>query len=147
MNYELLNQKIESSIYEDINPVLADDNSNVKDFFAADVIGSKRFVQNFGGYPRSEIAQINAEADIMQQANLLAELTDYSPSSNPNAGLTDAEIMLGHKSKYLQTPNEVTTWLEGQIQIRDAKRFSQTLNSESSDTSIHFDKTDDNVES
>lgn len=104
-------------------------------------------MQNFGGYPRSEIAQINAEADIMQQANLLAELTDYSPSSNPNAGLSDSEIMLGHKSKYLQTPNEVTTWLEGQIQIRDAKRASQTVKSESPDTSIQFDGKDADVES
>lgn len=145
MNYEYLNQKIVSSTYEeDINPVLAEDNSNFKDFFAADVIGSKRFVQNFGGYPRSEIAQINAEADIMQQANLLAELTDYSPSSNPNAGLSDVEIMLGHKSKYLQTPNEVTSWLEGQLQIRDAKRVSVASKPEQEST-ISFEN-NENVE-
>lgn len=99
------------------------DGSNAVDFFCADVVGNKRFAQNYGGYPRSEIAEINAAANLEQQKVLLSQLEDYSSSrSNVNAGLSDAEIMLGHKSKYLQTATEVQSYLAEQIQIRDAKR-------------------------
>lgn len=99
------------------------DGSNAVDFFCADVVGNKRFAQNYGGYPRSEIAEINAAANLEQQKVLLSQLEDYSSSrSNVNAGLSDAEIMLGHKSKYLQTATEMQSYLTEQIQIRDAKR-------------------------
>lgn len=103
-------------------PKLNADGSNVKDFYCADVIGGKKFVQNFGGYPRSDIAEINAQANEQLQMSLLSQLTDFSNSNNPNAGLSDVDIMLSHKSKYQQAPSEVQDWLYGQLQVRDAKR-------------------------
>ena len=142
MNLQKLQSHIDAHTYiEDINPLLKEDNSNVGMFFCADVVGGKRFAMNFGGYPRSEIAEINACADINQQANLLAQLADYSPSDNPNAGLTDAEIMLGHRSKYCQTASEQTRWLEDQLRQRDLKR--QVAQMQSDDGSIKFDSNDD----
>lgn len=121
MNLKELQSHIDSfDIQVDI---LKADGSNAVDFFCADVVGNKRFAQNYGGYPRSEIAEINAAANLEQQKVLLSQLEDYSSSrSNVNAGLSDAEIMLGHKSKYLQTATEVQSYLSEQIQIRDAKR-------------------------
>ena len=62
-----MKKHIDNSYIENINPELKKDNSNLNCFYCSDVIGSKRFVINFGGYPRSEIAQINAAADLNQQ--------------------------------------------------------------------------------
>lgn len=143
MNLQKLQSHIDAHTYsEDINPKLKEDNSNVGMFFCADVVGGKRFAMNFGGYPRSEIAEINACADINQQANLLSQLVDYSPSDNPNAGLTDVEIMLGHRSKYCQTASEQTRWLEEKLRQRYLK--CQAAEMLIDDGSIKFDSNDDN---
>lgn len=124
MNYSLLKDHISDAYHLDINPKLKDDKSNVNSFFSADTVGHKRFAQNFGGYPRSEIAEINAQANLQNQMNLLSELQDFSTGNNPNAGLTDAEIMLSHRSKYMQTASELQGWIENQLSIRDARRES-----------------------
>lgn len=122
MNYSLLRKHIDASFCSDINPKINDDKSNVNCFFSADTVGHKRFAQNFGGYPRSEIAEINAQSNLQSQMNLLSELQDFSTGSNPNAGLSDAEIMLSHRSKYMQAPSELQSWIENQLAIRDASR-------------------------
>lgn len=139
MDYKLLQTHIESSVYEDINPHLKDDNSNISAFFCADVVGARRFTLNRGGYPMSEIAQINAAADLNQQMNLLQQLEDFTPDSNPNAGLSDAEIMLGHRSKYCQTASEQIGWLQEQMHLRASQREAAKLNQQSDDGTINFD--------
>lgn len=98
------------------------DGSNAKLFFCADVVGNKTFVQNFGGYPRSEIAQINEATNLQVARTLFQSLEDYSPKTNPNAGMTDAQIALAHKSRYAQAPSEIQDYLNGQLAIRDAAR-------------------------
>lgn len=125
MNLKLLKTHIEESVAEMVKsiPEFKKDGSNSCDFFCADVVGARRFVQNFGGYPRSEIAEINAQASLQAQMNLLQDLEDYSPKTNPNAGLTDAQIMLSHKSKYQQAPSEMQDWLSEQIKLRDTVRY------------------------
>lgn len=137
MNYELLKSHIDNSYHVDINPHLKKDNSNIEAFFCPDVVGDKRFALNFAGYPRSEIAQINAAADLNQQINLLSQLTDFSSDSNPNAGLSDADIMLGHRSKYCQTASEQVRWLESQIHERDVRRVASQPSSVD-ETKINF---------
>lgn len=123
MNLELLKTHIKATLIKPENlPKMEVDGSNAGDFYVADVVGNRTFAQNFGGYPRSEIAEINAQTNLAQQVALLNNLVDYSKNSNLNAGLTDAEIMLGHRSKYQQTASEQQTWLEGQLKNRDAKR-------------------------
>lgn len=122
MNQKLWLQHIADYTHEDINPVLASDGSNKSMFYCADVVGGRRFAQNYGGYPRSEIAELNEMTNVAQMQALLSQMADYSPSDNPNAGKTDAEIMLGHKSKYLQTPSESIAWLEGQLYQRAVER-------------------------
>lgn len=121
MNLKLLAKHIAGAFHSAINPVLADDKSNIACFFTADVVGHKRFAMNFGGYPRSEIAEINAQANLEVQMSLFSELQDFSTGNNPNAGLTDAEIMLSHRSKYMQTASEMQSWIESQLAYRDAK--------------------------
>lgn len=139
MDYSLLQAHIESNVHQDINPKLKEDNSNLSAFFCADVIGAKRFVLNRGGYPMSEIAQINAAADLNQQMNLLQQLEDFTPDSNPNAGLSDAEIMLGHRSKYCQTASEQIGWLQDQMYIRASQREAAKMTQQSDDGKINFD--------
>lgn len=137
MDLELLKAHVASGTHLDICPVLESDGSNVNGFYCADVVGGRRFVQNFAGYPRSEIAEINDAASLEEQISLLSSLQDYSPSDNPNAGKTDAEIMLGHKSKYIQTPSESVRWLEGQLHDRSVQREAA-----SSEVTIKFDNVD-----
>lgn len=120
MNQKLLNEHIDAALCRIKLPVLAKDGSNAKDFFGVDT--TRKFALNHGGYPRSELAQIFEQENLVAQANLLEQMVDYTPTTNPTAGLTDVEISLMHRSKYQQTPNEMQTWLDGQIQIRDVKR-------------------------
>lgn len=122
MNYEVLQKHIDSFVESIPKVELAADGSNVSDFVVADVIGGRDFTQNYGGYPRSEIAEINAAATLEVQQNLLRKLQDYSPTDNPTAGMTDAQLKLAHKSKYLQTPCEVVEYVDHQIAIREEMR-------------------------
>lgn len=121
MNQKLLNEHINEALSHIKLLELKKDGSNAFDFFGTDTRGRK-FALNHGGYTRSELAQIFEQENLVAQANLLSQMVDYTPQSNPTAGLTDVEISLMHKSKYQQTPNEMQTWLDGQLQIRDAKR-------------------------
>lgn len=139
MDYKLLKKHNESCVTV-TNPELFSDGSNARMFFCADVVGNRRFAQNYGGYPRSDIAEINNAANEQMQMQLLSQLNDYSPSSNPNAGLTDAEIMLGHRSKYQQAPSESIAWLESQLHQRDVQRQAEALKVnplEQEDSNIH----------
>lgn len=122
MNLDLLQKHIDDNTSHVIVLKLAADGSNAQDFFSADVVGNKRFAQNYGGYPRSEIAEINAAATLEQQKALLNQLADFRGADGQNAGLSDVEIALGHKSKYMQAPSEMQDYLEQQLAIRDAKR-------------------------
>lgn len=141
MNKELMQKHIDDNTYNDAYPVLEKDGSNSDQFYAADVVGNRRFAQNYGGYPRSEIAEINAAASLEQQMSLLNDLRDMSSIDNPNAGRTDAEIMLGHKSKYLQTPSESVKWLESQLEERKI-----ALEKRDSRETIKFDENEDIVD-
>ncbi len=122
MNLDLIKKHIDDSISNVIVLKLAADGSNAQDFYSADVVGNKRFAQNFGGYPRSEIAEINAAATLEQQKALLNQLADFRGNDAQNAGLSDVAISLGHRSKYMQAPSEMQDYLEQQLAIRDAQR-------------------------
>lgn len=98
------------------------DGSNANRFFCADVVSNRKFAQNYGGYPRSEIAEINAQANLEIQKSMLSQLVDFTNQPNLTAGMSDAQLMLSHRSKYQQAASEVQSWLEGQLQIRDAQR-------------------------
>lgn len=122
MNYSLLQDHIDDQLASIVIEPMKADGSNVFDFYCADVVGNRKFVQNFGGYPRSEVAELMEAQTLDMQRAILNSMVDYSSGDNPTAGMSDAEIMLGHKSRYQQTPSEMQQWLEGQLQIRDAKR-------------------------
>ena len=135
MDYVLLQAHIDAFVDSIPEVKMAADGSNASDFVVADVIGGKDFVQNFGGYPRSEIAEINAAATLEMQENLLRKLSDFSPTDNPTAGMTDAQIMLAHKSKYQQAPAEIIEYVEKQVAIRDEQRaeYARRLAAEKAD--------------
>lgn len=121
MNYKELQKHIDATQFVDVQ-VLKSDGSNANDFYTPDVVfADKAFAQNFGGYPRSDIAIINEQQNIVVQKALLDKLETITPD-NSNAGLSDVEISQGHRSKYQQAPSEMQSWLSGQLAIRDAKR-------------------------
>ena len=122
MNYELLQKHIDSAVGSIQPQKMKSDGSNAFDYFVADVIGNRKFGQNYAGYHRSEIAELNAATTEAQMKAILNTLTDYSPKDNPNAGRSDAEIMLAHKSKYQQAPTELQGYIKDQLLQRDAAR-------------------------
>ena len=137
MDSKLLKKHIEAAALAVVLPELLEDNSNIRIFFCADVVGNRRFAQNYGGYPRSEIAEINEQASLVTAQNLLRDLNVFEPT-NENAGLSDAQIMLGHKSKYMQTASESVEWIEGQLQIRDAQSYAKQHENDAGSTTIDF---------
>ena len=124
MNLELMQKHIDGALVTIDSGIefMEKDGSNANRFFCADVVANRKFAQNFGGYPRSEIAEINAQANLEIQKSMLSQLVDFTNQPNPTAGMTDAQLMLSHRSKYQQAPSEMQSWLEGQLQIRDAQR-------------------------
>lgn len=128
MNLELIKKHVKAAASSIVNPVFNKDGSNASDFYVADVVGHKRFAQNFGGYPRSEIAEINAQTNLQVAKQLLSELSDFSGDvNNQNAGVPDAVISMAHKSKYQQEPAEMIDFIDSQLAIRDGIRAQQAV--------------------
>lgn len=128
MNLDLIKKHVKAAAKSIVNPAFNKDGSNASDFYVADVVGHKRFAQNYGGYPRSEIAEINAQTNIQVAKQLLSELSDFSGAvNNQNPGVPDAVISMSHKSKYLQEPAEMIDFIYGQLAIRDGIRAQQAV--------------------
>ena len=125
---------------ETINPKLDAENKNLAIFYLANVIEPRKFTQNFGGYPRSDIEELNSATSLAEQMVIAEKLIDYGNGQNENAGLTDAQIMLSHKSKYQQAPSEMVSWIEGQLHQAYLQREAVKLQKEQ-DGKINFDNT------
>lgn len=126
MNLELIKKHVEAAALSIVNPAFNKDGSNASDFYVADVVGHKRFAQNYGGYPRSEIAEINAQTNLQVAKQLLSELSDFSgDANNQNAGVPDVVISMSHRSKYQQEPAEMIDFIDDQLAIRDGIRAQQ----------------------
>lgn len=126
MNLELIKKHVKAADKTIVNPAFNKDGSNASDFYVADVVGHKRFAQNYGGYPRSEIAEINAQTNLQVAKQLLSQMSDFSGDvNNQNAGVPDAVISMGHKSKYQQTPAEMIDYIDSKLAIRDGIRAKQ----------------------
>lgn len=118
---------------------LADPKEGFRDsLFCGHVEPLKNFELNAGGHVRNEIARIREETDINVANNLISRLTEIH-SSGANEGKTDAEILLGWKSKYLQTPSEMVDYIESRI---DAKLAQSQSSEKSVDDGIKFDPND-----
>lgn len=141
MNLNLLQKHIDNFIDGFEVEKLSADGSNKDRFYCADVIGSKRFAQNYAGYPRNDIALINEQQNFRVAESMMIELSQL-PVSDSNAGLTDEQILLGHRSKYIQTPAESVAFIEQQIQLRRSQREAESLKEQS----IKFDESDDVVD-
>lgn len=122
--------------YKSTFPAL--DENTVNGYYRADVIDGK-FTENYGGWPRNDIALINEQTSL-EAAKVLLDNLQIMPENNGNAGLSDIDIMLSHKSKYCQSPSEVTSWIENQLALRDAKRASSSVVEDVvKDGTINFD--------
>lgn len=94
--------------------------SNSHDFAKVDVLGNKRFNNNYAGWPRSDLALIDAQTDLKVAKAMALELEQFD-SPNVNDGLTDQEILLQAKSKYCQSPSEQMRYYERMLEIRDKR--------------------------
>lgn len=122
MNYEILRAHIAQTTHADINPVLSKDSKNINAFYSSSApMELKDFMLNYGGYPRNEIAMINDQENEVVAQQMLARLTVIPDGDNPNAGLSDAEIMLSHRSKYCQTSSEQIEFIDSLLEKRDSR--------------------------
>lgn len=108
------------SVFDIVLPVLDKEGKNKEDFFMADTIGQKNFAQNFGGYPRSDIAIIDDQNNVQVAKALVAQLVDYGTDKVANKGMSDNDIRLAIQSRYQQTASEVMPFIEERLRIRDA---------------------------
>lgn len=102
-------------------PEIGVNNENVAAFYAvADIPTQKSFVRNYGGYVRSDIAQIideqNQEVALQLSARLIERPDDTSDRSV-------VDILASHHSKYSQTPSEMIEFIDNQLSLRDQKRL------------------------
>ncbi len=126
-------------------PELKEDGSNKSDFFCADVVGNKRFAFNYGGYPRSDLAIINEQSNLQVAKAMLQELPYGSANGTFDSSIPDQELLLGLKSKYLQTPSEIIGYIESELGRRQSLRAAEQ-SAESDDSKISFTSTSESVE-
>lgn len=106
-------------------PELNEDGSNRSDFFCADVVGNKRFAFNYGGYPRSDLAIINEQSNLQVAKAMLQELPYGSADGTFDSSVPDQDLLLGLKSKYMQTPSEMIGYIESEIDRRQLLRSAE----------------------
>lgn len=104
-------------------PVLDKDGKNKCDFYVADVIGNRRFAQNYGGHPRNDISLINEQSNMAVAKSMMESLVELP--STQNDGITDAELRLSLKSKYCQSPSEVLPYYERELQKVYERRIAE----------------------
>lgn len=115
MNLEFLHNHVESR--KDSVKVESFSKENKERFFMPDVPLNKSFVRNHAGYPRSEVAQIREQQNEQVALAMLSQLSEV-PASYQSADLSDETIMMAHRSKYCQTPSEMLSHIENQLEAR-----------------------------
>lgn len=114
---------IDRKVEVPVNPLQVN-TDNVSAFFAVtDMETSKSFCKNYGGYPRSDIAQIidenNEEVAIQLASRLLNRQTENTSS------VSDVDLLASHRSKYLQTPSEMVNWIDSKLAVRDEREAAK----------------------
>lgn len=113
----------------DLSVTLNADKSNVGKFFVADVRGGKSFLQNDAGYPMNDIDAIFRQQDSMIRESMIKNLEEVPTTGSP-ADVPNTEILLGLRSRYLQTPSEMVSWYEKQLEIADARNSLNVVKSD-----------------
>lgn len=116
INYEVPEIKFE----------IKDDKSNIGDFFCADVHGGRSFLQNDGGYPMNDVDQILRQQDEQVRQSLLNQLVEV-PTSGVPADTPNSELLLSLRSRYQQSPGEMVSWYEKQLEIAELRAESQKV--------------------
>lgn len=129
-----------------IVPSIADDKSNIKDFYCADVHGGRAFLRNDAGYPLNDIDMILRQQDAKVRESLLSQLEEV-PTTGVPADTPNDEVLLGLRSRYQQTPSEMVSWYEKQLEIYENKIQVQQVEKAAEEVSSvgDVDKIVDNV--
>lgn len=126
----------------DLSVTLNADKSNVGKFFIADVRGGKSFLHNDAGYPMNDIDAIFRQQDSLVRESMIKNLEEV-PTTGLPADVPNSEVLLGLRSRYLQTPSEMVSWYEKQLEIADARSLSNV--DKSADSPVIDFKGDENV--
>lgn len=137
--------RVDFKVPEIKNLKIAKDKSNIKDFYCADVHGGRSFLLNDGGYPMNDVDQILRAQDDKVRASLLAQL-DEVPTSGVPSDTPNEEVLMSLRSRYQQTPSELVSFYERQLEIAESRSESAASSGQNIQLE-HSDNTDviDNV--
>lgn len=93
---------------------------NLKDFFVADIHGARKFLLNDGGYPLNDIDMILRQQDASVRESLINGL-DEVPTTGVPSDTPNADVLLGLRSRYQQTPSEMVRFYEEQLEIAQSR--------------------------
>lgn len=91
----------------------------VDDFAAQD------FAKNYGGFARSDVAILEEQEDLTYVNNLLARLNERHSDGVLESVMSDADLMLAHKSKYCQSASEKIKYYENLLEERDRRELER----------------------
>lgn len=79
------------------------------------------FCLNFAGYPRNDINRILETEDVRVAEYLAQNLMERQSDGKSEQDCSDADLIIGMKSKYDQTASEVVSHLERVLEERDRR--------------------------
>ena len=102
--------------------ILKEDGSNATEFFKGDTfdLNGDAF-RNYAGYPRNEIAVINEQESVAVAQAMFERLQVLPDDSKLPENVSDADLKLGLRSRYCQTPSEQIAWTEEMLRVRDER--------------------------
>lgn len=123
---------------KDLSFKLEADKSNIKELIVADVAQGRSFLQNDGGYPMNDIDFIIRQQDANVRESLIAQLQEV-PTSGVPYDTPPEKVLQSLRSRYQQSPAEVISWLEKQIEINELDKINAQ---DAQKENIQFDKSD-----
>lgn len=107
-----------------IEPIVWDENQSDPRLFykPVDEYTSRAFAQNYGGYPRSDVALLNEQTDLTA-VNWLLDRLAQRPGDGVGDDVSDFDLSISHKSKYCQTASEMINHYENLLKVRDDREL------------------------
>lgn len=115
------------SVVLPMKPIMEmDETSDPHGFYQiVDDFAAQDFAKNYGGFARSDVAILEEQEDLTYVNNLLARLNERHSDGVLESALSDADLMLSHKSKYCQSASEKIKYYENLLEERDRRELER----------------------
>ena len=118
------------AVDEVLNPLVKtvemDETSDPHGFYQiVDDFAAQDFAKNYGGFARSDVALLEEQDDLTYVNNLLSRLSERHSDGVLESAMSDADLMLSHKSKYCQSASEKIAYYENLLKVRDDRELAR----------------------